>query len=130
MSRYGNGASDSPTAVNALFADAMERSAERSLGGQAGWTPADGLPDIYIAMGQTAENVREHEGVWRQEMDEFAVRSQERAVASIDNGFFEREIVPVTLPDGSVVAPTTGRGREPPSTGCRAEAGLPPGRAR
>ena len=78
----------------------MERSAERSLGGQAGWTPADGLPDIYIAMGQTAENVRELEGVSRQEMDEFAVRSQERAVASIDNGFFEREIVPVTLPDG------------------------------
>ena len=108
VSRYGNGASDSPTAVNALFADAMERSAERSLGGQAGWTPADGLPDIYIAMGQTAENVRELEGVSRQEMDEFAVRSQERAVASIDNGFFEREIVPVTLPDGSVVSTDDG----------------------
>ncbi len=108
VSRYGNGASDSPTAVNALFADAMERSAERSLGGQAGWTPADGLPDIYVAMGQTAENVRELEGVSRQEMDEFAVRSQERAVASIDNGFFEREIVPVTLPDGSVVSTDDG----------------------
>jgi acetyl-CoA C-acetyltransferase len=108
VSRYGNGASDSPTAVNALFADAMERSAERSLGGQAGWTPGDGLPDIYIAMGQTAENVREQEGVSRQEMDEFALRSQERAVASIDNGFFEREIVPVTLPDGSVVSTDDG----------------------
>jgi acetyl-CoA C-acetyltransferase len=108
VSRYGNGASDAPTAVNALFAGAMERSAERSLGGQAGWTPADGLPDIYIAMGQTAENVRELEGVSRQEMDEFAVRSQERAVASIDNGFFEREIVPVTLPDGSVVSTDDG----------------------
>ena len=108
VSRYGNGASDSPTAVNALFAEAMERSAERSLGGQAGWSPADGLPDIYIAMGQTAENVRELEGVSRQEMDEFAVRSQERAVASIDNGFFEREIVPVTLPDGSVVSTDDG----------------------
>ena len=108
VSRYGNGASDSPTAVNALFAESMERSAERSLGGQAGWSPADGLPDIYIAMGQTAENVRELEGVSRQEMDAFAVRSQERAVASIDNGFFEREIVPVTLPDGSVVSTDDG----------------------
>ena len=108
VSRYGNGASDSPTAVNALFAAAMERSAERSLGGQEVWAPADGLPDIYIAMGQTAENVRELEGVTRQEMDEFAVRSQERAVASIDNGFFEREIVPVTLPDGSVVSTDDG----------------------
>jgi acetyl-CoA C-acetyltransferase len=108
VSRYGNGASDSPTAVNALFADAMERSAERSLGGEAGWMPAGGLPDIYVAMGQTAENVRELEGVSRQEMDEFAVRSQERAVASIDNGFFEREIVPVTLPDGSVVSTDDG----------------------
>jgi acetyl-CoA C-acetyltransferase len=108
VSRYGNGASDSPTAVNALFAPAMERSAERSLGGQADWVPSDDLPDIYIAMGQTAENVRELEGVSRQEMDEFAVRSQERAVASIDNGFFEREIVPVTLPDGSVVGTDDG----------------------
>ena len=59
-------------------------------------------------MGQTAENVRELEGVTRQEMDEFAVRSQERAVAAIDNGFFEREIVPVTLPDGSVVSTDDG----------------------
>jgi acetyl-CoA C-acetyltransferase len=108
VSRYGNGASDSPTAVNALFGGAMERSAERSLGGQAGWAPAEGLPDIYIAMGQTAENVRELEGVSRREMDEFALRSQERAVASIDNGFFEREIAPVTLPDGTVVATDDG----------------------
>ena len=51
-------------------------------------------------MGQTAENVRELEGVSRREMDEFAVLSQERAVASVENGFFEHEIVPVTLPDG------------------------------
>jgi acetyl-CoA C-acetyltransferase len=108
VSRYGNGAADSPTAVNPVFEPAMERSAERALGGQPPWTPPEGLPDIYIAMGQTAENVREAEGVTRQEMDEFALRSQERAVASIDNGFFAREISPVTLPDGTVVTTDDG----------------------
>ena len=66
------------------------------------------MPDIYIAMGQTAENVRELEGVTRREMDEFAALSQQRAVASVENGFFEREIVPVTLPDGSVVTTDDG----------------------
>ena len=50
-------------------------------------------------MGQTAENVREIEGVTRQEMDEFSAQSQDRAVAAQGNGFFEREIIPVTTPD-------------------------------
>jgi acetyl-CoA C-acetyltransferase len=59
-------------------------------------------------MGQTAENVREAEGVSRQEMDEFGARSQQLAVASIENGFFEREIEPVTLPDGTVVSKDDG----------------------
>ena len=108
VSRYVNGAADNPGAANPLFAGAAERSADRALGGQPTWQPASGLPDIYIAMGQTAENVREVEGVTRQEMDEFALRSQERAVASIDNGFFEREIAPVTLPDGTVVTTDDG----------------------
>jgi acetyl-CoA C-acetyltransferase len=102
VSRYGHGASD--TAPNAAFAKAGERTRQRSQGGQPTWTAPDGLPDIYIAMGQTAENVREYEGVTRREMDEFALLSQTRAVASIENGFFEREIAPVTMPDGSVVS--------------------------
>jgi acetyl-CoA C-acetyltransferase len=72
------------------------------------WTPAQGLADIYIAMGQTAENVAEYENVSRVEMDEFAVRSQELAVASQANGFFEREIIPVTLPDGTVMTKDDG----------------------
>ena len=59
------------------------------------WTPPTGLPDVYIAMGQTAENVAEYEKVTREEMDEFALLSQTRAVASQENGFFEREIIPV-----------------------------------
>jgi acetyl-CoA C-acetyltransferase len=108
VSRYGNGASDTPGSDNPLFAEARERSSERSLGGQAPWAPPEGLPDIYIAMGQTAENVREIEGVTRQDMDEFAKLSQDRAVASIDNGFFEREVAPVTLPDGTVVTTDDG----------------------
>jgi acetyl-CoA C-acetyltransferase len=108
VSRFGNGASDLPDAHNERFAAAGERTQVRSLGGVDGWAPGDGLPDIYIAMGQTAENVRLLEGVTRQRMDEFALRSQERAVASIDNGFFEREIIPVTLPDGTVVTTDDG----------------------
>jgi acetyl-CoA C-acetyltransferase len=104
VSRFGNGSSDGlPGTTNPLFEDAAKRTAERSLGGQPPWTPPEGLPDIYIAMGQTAENVRELEGVSRTEMDTFATLSQNRAVASQDNGFFEREISPLMLPDGTSV---------------------------
>jgi acetyl-CoA C-acetyltransferase len=108
VSRYGNGASDGANAINHLFDPSIERSAERALGGAGPWAPAQGLPDIYIAMGQTAENVRELEGVSRQEMDEFALLSQQRAGAAIENGFFEREIVPYTTPDGTVVSKDDG----------------------
>jgi acetyl-CoA C-acetyltransferase len=59
-------------------------------------------------MGQTAENVAEFEKVGRAEMDEFAALSQARAVASQENGFFAREIIPVTLPDGTVVTKDDG----------------------
>src|SRR6202161_1503363 len=103
VSRFGNGASDSGKATNELFSEAMERTAKRSERAGEPWSPQAGLPDIYIAMGQTAENVAEYENVSRLEMDEFAVRSQELAVAHQEKGFFEREITPVTLPDGTVV---------------------------
>ncbi|HWC69143.1 MAG TPA: acetyl-CoA C-acetyltransferase [Acidimicrobiales bacterium] len=106
VSRYGAGASD--TAPNPVFEESRQRSQERSLGGHPAWEPPSGLPDIYIAMGQTAENVREVEKVTREEMDEFAKLSQDRAVAHIDNGFFERDITPVTLPDGTVVSADDG----------------------
>ena len=59
------------------------------------------LPDAYIAMGQTAENVAELRGVTRQAQDEYAVRSQNRAEAARATGFFDRDITPVTLPDGT-----------------------------
>jgi acetyl-CoA C-acetyltransferase len=106
VSRYGSGASD--TAPNTLFAKAGERTQLRSQGGQPVWTPPQGMPDIYIAMGQTAENVREVENVSRKDMDEFAALSQQRAVAHQKNGFFEREITPLTLPNGTVVSQDDG----------------------
>ncbi len=106
VSRYGAGFAD--TAPNDAFKDAGARTLERSGGGQEPWAPPTGLPDIYIAMGQTAENVVEYEQVSRTEMDEFAKLSQDRAVASVDNGFFAEEITPITLPDGSEVSKDDG----------------------
>src|SRR3954465_3095714 len=63
----------------------------------------DGTHDAYIAMGETAENVAERYGVKREDMDEFAVRSQNLAVEARENGFFDREIVGIEAPDGTVV---------------------------
>ena len=106
VSRYGAGASD--TAPNPVFKPSGARTVERSQGGAPVWEAPEGLPDIYIAMGQTAENVVQVEGVTRQEMDEFAALSQQRAVANVENGFWEDEIVPLTLPDGTVVSKDDG----------------------
>jgi acetyl-CoA C-acetyltransferase len=107
VSRFQFGAADTGP-HHPSFADAEARTAERSAGGAPDWTPPTGLPDIYIAMGQTAENVVQAEKVSREEMDEFAALSQNRAVTSQENGFFEREITPVTLPDGTRVAKDDG----------------------
>lgn len=106
VSRYASGASD--IAPNPIFKEAGARTKLRAEGGQGPWTPPAGLPDLYIAMGQTAENVVEHEGIGREEMDRFGVRSQNLACAHIDNGFFEREITPLTLDDGTVVSKDDG----------------------
>jgi len=102
VSRYSHGASDTGP-HNAAFAVAEERTKLRAPAVTEPWTAPSGLPDVYIAMGQTAENVAEYEKVSREEMDEFALLSQTRAVESQQNGFFEREIIPVTLADGTVV---------------------------
>jgi acetyl-CoA C-acetyltransferase len=87
VSRYGNGTSDPPEARN-----------PRLLPGNP-----EGFPDLYLPMGMTAENVAEREHITREEMDQFAARSQSRAVASQSDGFFDREIVPVALPDGRMM---------------------------
>ncbi|HVX21528.1 MAG TPA: acetyl-CoA C-acetyltransferase [Acidimicrobiales bacterium] len=107
VSRFAHGAADRGP-HNPLFADAEARTEARSAAVGDPWTPQPGLPDVYIAMGQTAENVAEHKQVSRQDMDEFALMSQMRAVESQQNGFFEREIVPVTTPDGTVVTKDDG----------------------
>jgi acetyl-CoA C-acetyltransferase len=109
VSRFVRGNSDSlPDTANPRFDEARERATGRAQGGAESWKPADGLPDVYIAMGQTAENVAELENVSREDMDAFAKLSQDRAVNSQENGFFEREITPVTLPDGTVVTKDDG----------------------
>jgi len=99
-SRFPFGMADGPK--NPLFDEAGARSAKRAEGGAPTWTPGPGLPDAYLAMGQTAENVAQLENVSRADQDEFAARSQNRAEESLNNGFWEAEITPVTTPDGEV----------------------------
>ena len=109
VSRFMGGMSDGmPGSTNGLFNDAMARSAKRKEGGAETWAPPAGLPDVYIAMGETAENVVQYKNVSRERMDEFAANSQQRAVAAQERGFFEREITPITLPDGTVVSKDDG----------------------
>jgi acetyl-CoA C-acetyltransferase len=111
VSRFGKGNSDSwPDTKNPLFDGAQERSATAATGADEWHDPrADGnLPDVYIAMGQTAENVAIMTGISREDQDHWGVRSQNRAEEAIKSGFFEREITPVTLPDGTTVSTDDG----------------------
>jgi acetyl-CoA C-acetyltransferase len=86
VSRYGSGYPDAPDTYN-----------PRLVPGNT-----DEYPDIYIAMGQTAENVARREKISREEQDLYAVKSQNAAVAAQNNGFFDREIIPVPLPNGAM----------------------------
>ena len=86
VSRYGSGYPDVPDTYNPKLV--------------AGNT--EEYPDVYIAMGKTAENVAEREHVTREEQDSYAVKSQAAAVKARDGGFFDREIIPVPLPNGNV----------------------------
>ncbi|MBT2505626.1 acetyl-CoA C-acetyltransferase [Streptomyces sp. ISL-98] len=112
VSRSVKGSSDGmPDTHNPLFADAEARTAAVAQSEGSDWHDPreDGLvPDAYIAMGQTAENLARLKGVTRAEMDEFGVRSQNLAEQAIKNGFWEREITPVTTPDGTVVSQDDG----------------------
>ncbi len=105
----GAGESD-PDALNPLFADAAQRSAATAAANATWSDPRESgsLPDVYLAMGQTAENVATLRGISRQRQDEWGVTSQNRAEKAIANGFFEREILPITLGDGTVVATDDG----------------------
>ncbi len=106
VSRYGSGASDVGP-HNEMFTDAEARTAERSAGEADMWTAPE-TPDVYIAMGQTAENVAQITGISRERQDEWGVRSQNRAEEARNRGFFEREITPYTLPDGTVMSQDDG----------------------
>jgi acetyl-CoA C-acetyltransferase len=131
VSRFRTGSADyipgqDPQVIlNPGFADAEARTRARAEQGGAWHDPReDGeVPDAYIAMGQTAENVAGLKGVSRERQDEYAALSQNRAEAAIAAGVFEREITPVTTPDGKVVSTDDG-----PRPGVTAEtlAGLQP----
>ncbi len=110
VSRTANGSSDMPGGRNPLFASSSER-ADQVAAENLPWDdPRDGgaLPDVYIAMGQTAENVAHLRGITRQEQDEFGARSQQLAEKALANGFWQRDITPITLPSGDVVAADDG----------------------
>ncbi|SFR28790.1 acetyl-CoA C-acetyltransferase [Lentzea waywayandensis] len=107
VSRYMHAGAPS---FNPLFAQAQQRTLDTAAS-NAAWTDPrlDGeLPDYYIAMGQTAENVATQMGISRHDQDEFGVRSQNLAEKAIADGFFAREITPVVLPDGTVVSADDG----------------------
>jgi len=111
VSRFGKGNSDSwPDTKNPIFTEAGERSAEAANGGVDWHDPReDGkIPDVYIAMGQTAENVAQSWGISRLEQDEFGVRSQNLAEKALADGFWQRDITPVQLPDGRTVSADDG----------------------
>src|SRR5438132_64621 len=84
VSRYGSGYPDAPDTYNPKLVPGN----------------TEEYPDIYIAMGQTAENVAQREKISREEQDRFAVKSQNAAVKARDDGFFDLEIIPVPLPNG------------------------------
>ncbi len=112
VSRFGKGSSDgAPDTRNPVFAEAEERTANAASTVGSKWHDprADGqIPDVYIAMGQTAENVAQVRGITRAEQDEFGVRSQNLAEKGLADGFWQRDITPITLPDGSSVSADDG----------------------
>jgi acetyl-CoA C-acetyltransferase len=87
---------------NPKFDAAMKRSAQQAEGADE-WTEPQGLPDVYIPMGQTAENVALLEGISREEMDDYAWESQTRYQKAAAEGFWANEITPVPLDDGSTM---------------------------
>lgn len=112
VSNFAKGTSDHiPDTHNPIFADAEALTAKRAEGGAPVWTdPRENgqLPDVYIPMGQTAENVAQITGITREDQDHWGVRSHTRALEAIERGHFANEITPVTMPDGTVVSTDDG----------------------
>ena len=126
VSRFVKGSSDSlPDTKNPQFGDAQART-EATAAAETPWHDPrtdSNVPDVYIAMGQTAENVASLRGITRAEQDEFGVRSQNLAEKALANGFWQKDITPVTLPDGTVVSADDG---PRPGTTLEKVAGLKP----
>ena len=112
VSRFSKGSSDSlPDTMNPAFASAEARTAKQAEGGADVWhDPRDDgeMPDVYLAMGQTAENLAALRGITRHEQDEFGVRSQNLAEKALSDGFWQQDITPATMPDGTVVSADDG----------------------
>jgi acetyl-CoA C-acetyltransferase len=111
VSRSGRGTSDQPDTHNPVFDEAEQRTAKTAESGTTEWHDPrtdDLIPDVYIAMGQTAENLALAKDVSRADMDHFGVRSQNLAEQALANGFWSGDITPVTLPDGTEVATDDG----------------------
>ncbi len=112
VSRFAKGSADGwPDSHNPAYADGEARTAKVAESGATEWhDPLEDciFPDIYIAMGQTAENLALFKDVSREDMDHFGVRSQNLAEQAGANGFWARDITPVTLPDGSVISADDG----------------------
>jgi len=112
VSNFSKGTADHwPDTHNPIFANAEARTATRAEGGAETWTDprVNGqLPDVYIPMGQTAENVAQMTGITREDQDHWGVRSHSRALDAIERGHFANEIAPVTMPDGTVVSTDDG----------------------
>ena len=112
VSRFTKGSSDSlPDTMNPVFSSAETRTAKQAEGGADVWhDPRDDgeIPDVYLSMGQTAENLAALRGITRREQDEFGVRSQNLAEKALSDGFWQQDITPATLPDGTVVSADDG----------------------
>ena len=113
VSRFVKGSSDvipGQETTNPTFNDSVLRTQDFAEGGKTWADPRESgsLPDAYIAMGQTAENLAQLKGVTRAEQDEFGVRSQNLAEKAIADGFWAKDITPVTRPDGTVVSTDDG----------------------
>ena len=111
VSQYGKGNADvRPDTVNPAFAAAQQRTEAFAAGGRT-WADPRGqgeLPDVYMAMGHTAENVAQLCGISREEQDAFALRSQHRTEKAIAGGFWAKDITPVALADGTAVTQDDG----------------------
>ncbi|NLG46230.1 acetyl-CoA C-acetyltransferase [Gordonia sp. (in: high G+C Gram-positive bacteria)] len=108
---YAGAADGLPNSKNPLFDEAQARTAKTAEGGAGKWHDPreDGLiPDVYIPMGETAENVVSYTGISREDQDRWGVLSQNRAEKAINEGFFAREIDAITLPDGTQVTTDDG----------------------